>query len=447
MKKNIQDTIKQLRADAAVWVNKFSGFGSANRDVSVHTMIYNSTPLSDDVLTALFQDDLGRKLVTKLPETALKNGIMVESQDANLSNKIKMAIDDYDLIRKAEQADIFARNYGGCAIVMDIDDGREPELPLDINNIKSINSLDVVDRRFLHPVDYNYQEPKVYSIQNPFSDSVSVNYHASRMIIFRGPLTDIYEKAKRQMWDISVHDLVAKVLADFHGAYGSTLALLSRSNQAVYKIEGLSQMLSGENAADLKARLEIADIYRSVYNAICIDTKGEEFEYKTANLSGFSDILNNMFIRMAAAADMPVTVLMGQSPAGLSATGESDLRLWNSSVKKHQRDLKPNFEKFIKILLASWGIKEPPVWSVVFPSPYESTPSELLERKSKVIASDVQMVSAGIATAEEIAVFRTLNGYEEDFILDNEGLEARKKAIKQLYSSIENPPTENGEYV
>ncbi len=52
--------------------------------------------------------------------------------------------------------------------------------------------------------------------------------------------------------------------------------------------------------------------------------KKDSFTRVQTPLTNLSDILDRFATRLAAAADMPVTLLMGMSPAGLNATGESD---------------------------------------------------------------------------------------------------------------------------
>jgi hypothetical protein len=64
------------------------------------------------------------------------------------------------------------------------------------------------------------------------------------------------------------------------------------------------------------------------------------------------------FLQVAAgAADSPVTRLLGQSPAGLSATGDSDTRNTYDMIAARQAiDLRPQLERLDRILLRSAGV-------------------------------------------------------------------------------------------
>ena len=59
----------------------------------------------------------------------------------------------------------------------------------------------------------------------------------------------------------------------------------------------------------------------------------------------------------ASAADIPVTRLLGQSPAGLSATGDSDTRNYHDMIAARQElDLRPQLERLDALLLRSAGV-------------------------------------------------------------------------------------------
>ena len=59
----------------------------------------------------------------------------------------------------------------------------------------------------------------------------------------------------------------------------------------------------------------------------------------------------------AGAADIPVTRLLGQSPAGLSATGESDTRNYYDMIAARQEvELRPRLERLDRLVLHSAGV-------------------------------------------------------------------------------------------
>ena len=63
----------------------------------------------------------------------------------------------------------------------------------------------------------------------------------------------------------------------------------------------------------------------STYGIAIIDSE-ESLERFEATLTGVPDTLDRLTSRLAAAAGIPATVLLGEAPAGLNATGDSDVR-------------------------------------------------------------------------------------------------------------------------
>ena len=59
----------------------------------------------------------------------------------------------------------------------------------------------------------------------------------------------------------------------------------------------------------------------------------------------------------AGVADIPVTRLLGQSPAGLSSTGDHDTRNYYDMIAARQEiELRPQLERLDRLLLASVGV-------------------------------------------------------------------------------------------
>jgi hypothetical protein len=96
------------------------------------------------------------------------------------------------------------------------------------------------------------------------------------------------------------------------------------------------------------------DLVRSVSKAIVLDADGEDFVRTSTTFTGLADLSDRAWNRVAAAADMPVTILTGQSPAGLQATGASDLRWWYGKVQSEQtQTYEPRVKRILQILLSA----------------------------------------------------------------------------------------------
>src|SRR5690606_36742543 len=158
----------------------------------------------------------------------------------------------------------------------------------------------------------------------------------------------------------------------------------------IWKIKGLAEIVSLDKNEELANRIAAMELARSIVRATVIDSEGEEFERKQTPVSGLPELLDRLATRLAAAADMPVTLLMGQSPAGLNATGESDIRFFYDRISAAQElEIKPKIEHLVRLLLKSHDGpskgKEPDKWSVEFSPLWQQSEKEIAETR-KIVA-------------------------------------------------------------
>jgi phage-related protein (TIGR01555 family) len=121
------------------------------------------------------------------------------------------------------------------------------------------------------------------------------------------------------------------------------------------------------------------------------------------------DLLDRYMLRVSAAAEMPATVLWGRSPAGLNATGESDVRNWYDKVgSERTKILTPRIEQLTRVLMAAddsptkgqvldeFEVEYPPLWQ---PSAKEA--AETFNLRAQALVS---LVNARIIRPEEAAL-------------------------------------------
>jgi len=264
------------------------------------------------------------------------------------------------------------------------------------------------------------------------------------MIIFEGLETTIDEQKKRQGWQLCIYDLIKDILDSYNTAFYAVNQMLSSSNLGIYKVQDLHKLLASENSDLIMDRYSLMDKCKSVFRSIVIG-EGESFEYKTMNLAGISDLLDKYTMQLSQAVNIPIIVLTGQSPSGLNATGQADLRLWYNYVDQYfESYLKKKFEDISAIYMRALGIQEPEKWSVTIPSVWAHTPEEIMNQKKAVIESDISLIDSGQFTAEEIVIFRSQeDGFDKDLELSEDGKKVRELSLKRIYekaiSSASNP--------
>ena len=66
-----------------------------------------------------------------------------------------------------------------------------------------------------------------------------------------------------------------------------------------------------------------------------VSPEGETYQQKQISFASLPDVAR-LFLQIASgAADIPVTRMLGQAPAGLNATGDSDTRNYYDRVRKN----------------------------------------------------------------------------------------------------------------
>ena len=99
-----------------------------------------------------------------------------------------------------------------------------------------------------------------------------------------------------------------------------------------------------------------------------------------AQFSGLSDVYDSMCLDLAGASRIPVTKLFGRSPAGMNATGESDLQNYYDYVDTlREKSLRPILYKLLPIMaMSAWGMI-PEGLDIAFPPLWTPTAKEVAE--------------------------------------------------------------------
>lgn len=439
-----------LRLDS--WVNTVTGFGTS-KDKSTYGEIAPSRRLSDIELSALYHgDDMAARMVDIVPQEILREGFGVTTGSQDLDAALKTKNDKLNVREKLTDTIRWARLYGGAALLLGADDGRDSTLPLIPERAESLNYLHVIDRRLLWPVDYyldathpKFGQPKTYSVMSvggPASYTATV--HESRLVIFRGAPTGIYERAQWGSWDLSVLQRPYEILRQFNTGWKAVELMLTDGNQAVLKMSGLTELIASNDLTLLRNRIEANELYRSVVRALVVDAdSNESFERQGVSFSDIPATLEKFMLRLSAAVQIPVTILMGQSPAGMSATGDSDFRWFYDRIRSQQTtELEPRIRRIIDVMLAtrefaSEGFKRPEHVELTFPPLWKLTPLEEAQRRLVIAQTDTANIQSQVVTPEEVALSRfTPRGFGEEITITDEARKARERVLIEDLESM-----------
>lgn len=413
------------------WVNAITGLGSSMVDKVKYTQpaaFYGGLPYW--VLADLFHSDATvRKIVTKRPDDSLRLGVRVhvpeEAGGHETATAIQDAMDDLDFVQKLRECCYWENLFGGSVLYMALDDGQysvdSQALPVNREAIQAVHWVRPIDMTRIRPsmeqadqdqdeTSVTFGQPLIYLIDLQLT-GVQVRVHRSRLIIFPGAITTEQERKNRMGWGISVIDPLYDALQQNAAAWAAAGNALSNAQYVVYKLRGLQSMFNRTNGEEMaKSRARAMEMAKSMINAVLIDSE-DDYIRENPSFGNMPEMLDHLALNLAGQADMPATVLWGRSPAGMNATGESDIELWYGSCEAYrEHKLRPRAQMFVEyLLLAKNGPTEgvlPDGWRVYFPPLHQLSELEKADLRLKTSQADASDITQGVLLPQEVAVSR-----------------------------------------
>jgi hypothetical protein len=256
---------------------------------------------------------------------------------------------------------IWASVYGGGAIVMHINGQGDMSEELDVTKVKQgqLSHLTSLDRWELlpaqgidfNPLSQNFGRSRYYRVA---TDTQGNLIHRSRIVFFNGRKMPI--RITRQLWGWGDPEIQRwyKAITNSETLAAGIIEGVHQANIDVVATKGLKETLAMKDGEKkIKDRFMLLDYCKSLLNMAVID--GEDvFSRNSFSFAGLPEIYNVFLQVLASATDIPVTRLLGSSPGGLSATGESDTRNYYDSIKSGQENnLKPKLNIIDQVLVRS----------------------------------------------------------------------------------------------
>lgn len=453
----------ELRTDG--FVNTVTGLGLSNSKAKATDFI-PAFLLQAEKLEALYAEEIPAKIVDTIVDDATREGFDLKIEgddDQEIASDLTDIYDDRGYGPKVEQAAKWGRLFGWGGLLMVTSDvvgnpfqgggaRMVDPLPNPLPPNLTLKNLILLERKDVQvmawdtdPLSPNWGNPKTYRIMPhgiPGMAGTMAIVDASRIIQFHGDYIPRNLRTTNYGFHLSVLQRIYDTIAQYGISWEAIATLLQDATQGVYKISNLMQTVAAGNEGWLKSRLQIMDKTRGVNNAIVIDKDKEEFTREDFSFTGYDKVIQEINNRLAMAAGMPVTVLFGISPAGMNATGESDMRLWENKVKAFQRrTLIPAWTLLFKLIGNEKSLGEKS-WCVE-PKPLrQMTLAEIAEIRSKVAAADTSYVNAQVLTPEEVAINRFgPKGWSIETQIDPE-IRAKivEADLEHALETAENPP-------
>lgn len=411
------------------WTNLSTGFGVAGRDKRLGSEM-SVCVLSQEQNEHIWRGDaIAARMVETLPREMMREGFCTTTpEDVEAGEDVDERARDLGVAEHIELGLRYGKALGGGAILLGVDDGQALDKPLNEKTIRAFTWVNTLTPRELQPVKW-YSDPtgprygeisqyRIIPFDPPPDQMVSLMpiVHESRLVRFDGIVTTRGARIRNENqpgWDDSIFVRSLQTITDFQHAHAGLAALLQDFSVPVLAMKGLAKLLATAKPGDttLMQRANALELCRSVMRVAIVDADGESYKRETTTVTGLGDLMEQIALRLAAEANMPVSLLMGQAPAGLNATGDSDIRWFYDQIKAAQiRQVKPGLRKILRLIMldrsgplrgqeaANWDIKFNPLWQL--------TDVEKAAVRLSAAQADSANIASGIVTPEEVAQSR-----------------------------------------
>lgn len=392
--------------------NPIARLGTGTSDATQFTQyIKQNFTAQYSTLTALYRENwVVKRLIDVVPEDMTKSWYRIKSQLPPDSKQQIARLERKTRIRTRILEGLkWGRLYGGAVAVIIID-GHDDILdqPLEMELIMpgSFKGLIVVDRwsgvsPSLEMVDNiddpEFGLPKYYTISTA-SFGFGIRVHHSRILRFIGRPLPYIEELSETYWGTSELEHVYSEIAKYDNTSYNIAALVFSANLKIYKMEGFEQLATMPSSAkrDLYHTLTMMN-WMMNSQGMQIMGKEDGFETQQYTFAGLSDIYEMFMLDVSGASEIPVTKLFGRSPAGMNATGESDMANYYDSIEeKQEASLKPILDRLLPILCMSEFCAIPDDLDFEFEPVRRPSEEEKKTIATQIATSVAEMFNAGI---------------------------------------------------
>lgn len=316
----------------------------------------------------------------------------------------------------------WGRLYGGAAGLMMIKGQEDLSKPLDLDMVfpGSFQGLYILDRWMGITttnglvMEAGEPVPEYYSITDA-KGHTAAQVHHSRVIRFTGRDLPEIERQAEMYWGESEVEALYKEVVAHDNVSANMAALTFQANINTMEVKGLEQLFSigsGQAQRRFWQVMKAQSVLRSNFGTQLVE-EGTKLTNTQYTFTGLQEVYESMALNLCGASHYPMTKLFGRSPAGMNATGESDLRNYYDYVdSQREAKLRPALQKLLPVLaMSAWGyipddldFSFPPLWT---PTAMET--AEIALKKSQAIRDTFQ---AGLFQAD--TAMKELKKLEEE---------------------------------
>lgn len=399
-----------------------------NRQKQMEYVAENHITSDTQQLEALWAENwIIRKICSKKSQDMTRKWREITSNDltAEQLEQVDKVERQLKLQETLKQASIWASLYGGVGILILTD--KDSAAPLDER--QTIRKLVILRKEMISGQGQLNQdiESDNYGRYETYQINTKLIVHHSRLIIYNASSRNLPSFDSGEIWGLSDVEDVYATLKRYDTLSVNIGDLVTESKTDVLKIDGLSSKIAAGFENEIAKSIAAVQAIKSSTNTLLID-KDNEYEQKELTFAGLKDLLVEFRNAVAGAADMPVTILFGQSVSGL-ASGDEDIQNYHESIHALQESrLRPIFDKldpFIATMAVGFVPKD---WWFEFVSLKEMTTEQKVNALNAFATATNTLIQNGVVT--ELQVANELKESELFANISSEDLEMIKNDIE-----------------
>lgn len=306
-------------------------------------------------------------------------------------DEMERVLEKYDVKRLMHEAVRQDSMFGVAHIYIDTGaKGDELSKPLFLDSRKipkgSLKGLRVVDPNWVYPALYNTRWPLQEGFYKPQSWFVMGDVvHESRfMDIVSRPVPDIL-KPSYNFGGLSLTQLMEDYVNDWRDAKKNVIKLLRTLRMRGLKTDMDARL---QNPGQFDKRIKLHSMVESNFGMWVIDKEEELFHFQTS-LGELSNLLSNYQDQLCMPARITNLKLLGNAPAGLNASGDSELATWHETVSGYQDgEMRKPLENIFKIIqLSEFGAINDDLY-------FEFKPLDEISEKERAEINEIKMRTA-----------------------------------------------------
>ena len=338
------------------------------------------------------------KVVDAVAEDMTRAGVYLRGIDEQ-ADAVQGELTKRNVWPKLTELIKWARLYGGAIGVMMIA-GQRLDTPLRIDTVSkdSFRGLKVLDRWRLNLegiAPETLDDTPEYYVFNATGERI----HHTRVIRQIGTELPHWAALQQQGWGASVIERMDDRILSFDSVTMGVANLVFKAHLRTIRIEGYRQLLStgGKAEENLLKSLKLMQVLQTNEGLTIMD-KSDEFATHSYAFGGLGDVVLQFAQQLAGASGIPLVRLFGQSPAGLNATGDGDIRNYYDTVANSQEArLRAPMEQLLQVVYRSAiGSAPPAEMSMSFVPLWQMSEKEKAEIAKTSVDGIVALAGADI---------------------------------------------------